>query len=177
MNDVFLKVLFIGSGITVNELDKHMKKEAGRMNKAINYSKSCPECGAPEANGLDCRGQLEEILAWEQYSPELAEQHFWTVACFNIQHPSTITDDSWRGLCAVFCEAYDENLTVKDIRGQVSSRTEGAARIKRGVAAKPIAREWAMAISEVYLAGEPKGAADRVRAWSKVIRKQIEDFL
>lgn len=147
------------------------------MNRAINYSNRCPECGAPEANGLDCRGQLEEIISWEQFSPELAEQHFWTVACFNLQHPSSFTDEAWRGLCAVFFEAYDQRLTVKDIRQKVSAFTEGEVRIKRSVAKDPVSRDWAMAISEVYLAGEPKGAADRVRAWSKVIRKQLEEFL
>ncbi|WP_409271202.1 DUF5946 family protein [Neobacillus sp. SCS-31] len=147
------------------------------MNKEINYNNRCPECGAPEANGLDCRGQLEQILAWEQSDPDLLGRHFWTVACFNIQHPSSFTEEAWTGLCTVFCEAYDHQLSVFDIRRKVSTWSDGPVRIRREVPADPIVRDWAMAISEVYLAGEPKGAADRVLAWSKVIRKQLVEFL
>ncbi|WP_053367624.1 DUF5946 family protein [Bacillus sp. FJAT-27245] len=147
------------------------------MNRGINYTNRCPECGAPEANGLDCQGQLEEILAWEQFDPDLLGRHFWTVACFNIQHPSSFAEEAWEGLRAVFREACDNQLTVNEIRRKVSALVDGPVRIKRKVAAAPISREWAMAISEVYLAGEPKGAADRVLAWSKVIRKQLDGFV
>ncbi|WP_059173562.1 DUF5946 family protein [Bacillus sp. FJAT-27445] len=146
------------------------------MNRAINYYKTCPECGAPEANGLDCRGQLEEILAWEQADPELLSKHFWTVACFNIQHPSEFSEAAWSNFRGIFCEAFDSSLPIHEIGKMVSVLAAGPSKMKRKEAASPVYREWAMTVSEVYLGGEPKGAADRVFAWSKVVRKQLEVF-
>ncbi|CEG28457.1 DUF5946 family protein [Bacillus sp. B-jedd] len=143
------------------------------MNRLLNIQKCCPECGAPEANGLDCRGQLNEIISWEAENPDLLSRHFWTVACYNIQHPSLFTDAAWRRFCEVYCEAYDRGWPISKIRQQVSNLAEGAVNVMKEVPADPVYREWAMTISEVYLVGERKGAADRVAAWAKVVRKQI----
>ncbi|WP_052342713.1 DUF5946 family protein [Bacillus sp. EB01] len=143
------------------------------MNRAIDYSKRCPECGAPEANGLDCFGQLGEILAWEYDDPELLSQHFWTVACYNIQHPAQFTEEAMAKFQEVFCQAYDQQLPVSEIRKKVSFYAEGQANVVKKSLHRPVFRDWAMTISEVYLVGERKGAADRVRAWSKIVRKQI----
>ncbi|OCA87638.1 hypothetical protein A8F94_07205 [Bacillus sp. FJAT-27225] len=140
------------------------------MNRAIDYTKRCPECGAPEANGLDCFGQLGEILSWEHADPDLKSQHSWAVACYTIQHPARFKEDAERKLKEVFCQAYDSQLPGSDIWKEVSAYAEGKAKPHY----TPVFRDWAMTISEVYLVGERKGAADRVRAWSKIVRKQMQ---
>jgi len=38
---------------------------------------------------------------------------------------------------------------------------------------QPMLRQWAMTIAEVYLPDQPQGAAERVRAWAAVIRREI----
>lgn len=143
------------------------------MNRLINAERCCPECGALEANGLDCRGQLNEVISWEAENPVLLSRHFWTVACYNIQHPSLFTEEAWIRLCEIYGEAYDKQLPISKIREMVSYLSGGSVKVVRKEPADPVYRNWAMTISEVYLVGEKKGAADRVAAWAKVVRKQI----
>ncbi|RHW42678.1 hypothetical protein D1B31_03550 [Neobacillus notoginsengisoli] len=143
------------------------------MNRAINYQECCPECGAPEANGLDCRGQLDEIISWEAENADLLGLHFWTVACYNIQHPAIFTDEAREELFWIFCEAYDRQMPISKVRKKISYWSEGSGKVVRQVPAQPVFKDWAMTVSEVYLVGEKKGAADRVRAWTKVVRKQL----
>ena len=75
--------------------------------------------------------------------------------------------------CKIFIEVYDRGRSLKDLRDFVSGQSEGQVKNLRKVPAQPKFKDWAMTISEVYLVGEPKGAADRVRAWTKVVRKQM----
>ncbi|HEY0736847.1 MAG TPA: DUF5946 family protein [Herpetosiphonaceae bacterium] len=52
-----------------------------------------PECGGSTVDGLTCWEQLGALIAWEYDDPELAAEHFLTVAAYNLQHPAQFTDD------------------------------------------------------------------------------------
>jgi hypothetical protein len=54
------------------------------MNIDSTAHETCPECGAPPVDDLDCGGQLGGIIAWEWQDPELMAQHFLTVASYNL---------------------------------------------------------------------------------------------
>jgi len=76
------------------------------------HEASCPECGAPKANGLNCWEMLGMLIAWEYDDPELRAEHFLTVACYNLQHPAQFTDATLAGLRAVFIERLDQGLAL-----------------------------------------------------------------
>lgn len=135
---------------------------------------ACPECGAPQAEGLACWDRLGGIIAWEYEDPELLAVHFLTVASYNLQHPASFTEEAIEGLRAMFVEALDNGLTVGEIRRRMADRFEGARRVKRPEGERrPVLRPWSMTVANVYLPDQPTGAADRVRAWATAIRAEL----
>jgi Family of unknown function (DUF5946) len=117
---------------------------------------------------------LGMLLAWEYDDPELQAEHFLTVACYNLQHPAQFTEATLAGLRAVFIEKLDYGLAVAEIRRRVGKAAAGAARVlKPEEERRPVLRQWAMTIADVYLPDQPTGAAVRVRAWAAVIRRAL----
>lgn len=132
----------------------------------------CPECGAPNTDGLSCWEMLGALLAWEYGDPELRAEHFLTVACYNLQHPAQFTDAALDGLRAAFIEHLDRGMAVAEIRRRVGKVAGGTARVlKPESERRPVLREWPITIADVYLPDRPQGAAERVRAWAAAIRR------
>jgi hypothetical protein len=135
---------------------------------------ACPECGAPAVDGMSCWEQLGLLLAWEYDDPELAEEHFLTVASYNLQHPAQFTEAALGGLRASFIERLDHGLAVEEIRRRTARATEGKTRVLKDEAERrPILRSWGMTIADVYLPDQPAGAAERVRMWAAAIRSEL----
>ena len=131
----------------------------------------CPECGAPRSGGLGCWERLGAIIAWEADDPALQREHFLTVASYNLQHPAQYTDAAIAGLREVYVEHLDRGIPIAEIRRRVSAATEGSTRVRRDERdRRPVQRDWPMTIADVYLDGDPRGAADRVRRWAHAIR-------
>jgi hypothetical protein len=117
---------------------------------------------------------LGALIAWEYDDPELLAEHFLTVASYNLQHPAQFTEKTLAGLQAVFAERLDHGLGIAEIRRRVGKAAAGAARVLRPEAdQRPVLRQWAMTIADVYLPDRPAGAADRVRAWAALIRAEM----
>lgn len=135
---------------------------------------TCPECGAPEVDGMDCWWLMGAVCGWEHDDPALAALHFHTVASYNLQHPSRFTEEALSGLRSLFCQAIDENLPGPEIRRRAGHGAEGAQRVLRrdppDVAAT---RAWPLTIADVYASGESHGAAARVQAWAAAIRATL----
>jgi hypothetical protein len=132
---------------------------------------SCSECGASRLDGLSCWEQLGLLIAWEYQDPELQAVHFLIVASYNFQHPAQFTDETLAGLRAVFIDYLDHGLGVPEIRRRVGKVAEGSHRVLRDEADRqPRLRHWPITIADVYFPNQPKGAADRVRAWALSIR-------
>ena len=135
---------------------------------------TCPECGAPLVDGLDCWGQMGAVCAWEWQDPELAAVHFLTVASYNLQHPAQFTDEALGGLAAAYKAHLDGGLPVAEIRRRVGALAAGSARVLRPPAERrPVLRRWPMTVADVYLPDQPEGAAERVRAWAASIRREL----
>jgi hypothetical protein len=114
------------------------------------------------------------MIAWEWQDPELLAEHFLTVASYNLQHPAQFTDDVLAGLRAAYIAHLDQGLPVAAIRRQVSRLTEGKTRVlKKEAERHPVLCPWSMTIANVYLPNQPQGAASRVRAWAKAIRRAL----
>jgi hypothetical protein len=152
-----------------------LKVKSRRLKEATMqpHESRCLECGAPMVNGLTCWDMLGAIIAWEFQDPELLAEHFLTVASYNLQHPAQFTEATLAGLWAVFIERIDHGLGITEIRRRVGKATAGATRVLRPEAERhPVLRQWSMTIADVYLPEQPQGAAERVRAWASVIRRE-----
>ena len=134
----------------------------------------CPECGAPCVDGLGCREQFGQILAWEVDDAELRAVHFVTVASYNLQHPAWLTDEAITGLRQAYIDHLDRGVSVAEIRRRVSAAAAGAKRVRRDAASvRPVLRAWPMTIDEVYHDAQPDGAAERVRQWARAISSTL----
>ena len=141
------------------------------MKPEATASGSCPECGAFEVDGLDCWGQLGGVLAWEAHDPELAGEHFLTVACYNLQHPAQFTAAALDNLRAGLIAHLEQGVAIAELRRRASRAFEGAQRVLKPAAERrPVLRRWPLTIADVYLPAQPAGAADRVRAWAAAVR-------
>jgi hypothetical protein len=135
---------------------------------------TCPECGAPQVDGLTCWEQLGVLLAWEWQDPALLAVHFLTVAAYNLQHPAQFTDEALAGLQANFVDHLDRGVPVAELRRRTSRFAEGSTRVlKKATERQPRLRHWSMTIGDVYLPDQPQGAAERVQAWAAAIRQEL----
>lgn len=136
---------------------------------------TCPECGAPAVNGMNCFEQLGWLIGWEQRDPDLAALHFVTVASYNLQHAAQFQPDVLARLREAFIAHLDRGLPASEIRRRMGSAYAGSARVLRPESERrPVLRRWPMTIADVYLPDQPDGAADRVRAWAASIRAELE---
>ena len=134
----------------------------------------CLECGAAAVAGMTCWEQLGVLLAWEAQDPELATEHFLTVASYNLQHPAQFTEEVLTGLRAGFIEHLDNDLPVTEIRRRAAKAFAGKKRVLKDEAERnPVLREWHMTIADVCIPDTPQGAAARVRAWAGSIRSEL----
>lgn len=136
-------------------------------------SMCCPECGGKVVQELDCWWQMGAIAQWEFSDPKLYKLHFYTVACYNLQHPSKFTDDALEGLKQTLCEAFDKGWSNEQVRAHIGRKWDGKAKVLLKEPKTPIMREWSMTISDVYIPDQPEGAADRVYAWAKSVRNEL----
>lgn len=137
-------------------------------------AETCPECGAPRVEGIDCWGQLGAVLAWEAHDPELAAVHFLTVASYNLQHPAQFAEPALAGLRAGLIEHLDCGVPVSELRRRAAQAFGGAQRVLKPPAERnPTLRRWRSTIADVYLPERPAGAAERVRQWAGAIRADL----
>jgi hypothetical protein len=123
---------------------------------------------------MSCWEQLGALLAWEADDPELAAEHFLTVASYNLQHPAQFTDEALEGLRAAFRDRLDIGVAVAELRRRASRRFEGPRRVLKDASQRrPVLRQWSTTIADVYLPGRPEGAAERVRAWAGAVRREL----
>lgn len=138
-------------------------------------STTCPECGAPRRDGMTCWEQLGGVLAWEAQDPELAAEHFLTVACYNLQHPAQFVDEALDGLRVGLLDYLEHGIPVAEIRRRAGKTFAGSKRVLKPEAERqPHLRPWRITIADVYLPLQPAGAAARVRAWANSIRDEID---
>lgn len=117
---------------------------------------------------------LGAIIAWEYQDPELAAEHFLTVASYNVQHPAQFTDEALNWIHAGIVEHLDEGTPAQVLRKRASHIYEGKKRVLRPEAERrPVLHPWRLTIASVYLPNQPEGAAARVRTWAAAIREEL----
>lgn len=110
--------------------------------------------------GITCWEQLGAVIAWEWNDPELAAEHFLTVAYYNLQHPAQFMEDVIEGLRASVIEYLDKGVSVQTIRRRTLDVYDGKKRVLKPEAERrPNLREWRMTIADVYIPDQPAGAA------------------
>lgn len=128
---------------------------------------TCPRCGAL---GGSCEEVFHKILAMEYDSPRLLAEHFKTVACYNIQHPSIYTSEVIEGLCASLRAHLEEGVEVAEIRRRNSRLYEGDRRVRRQPAEVTVElHRWPMTIRDVWIEGDGDAAAQKVVEWAQSI--------
>ena len=144
------------------------------MDSQASVVANCPECGAPQVDGMTCWEQLGAIIAWEMDDPELAAQHFLTVACYNLQHPAQFTGEALAWLRQSLIDYLDRGVPTAALRQRASQAYEGSKRVLRPKSERvPVLRRWPMTIADVYIPDQPGGAAERVKAWAAAIRREV----
>jgi hypothetical protein len=141
---------------------------------ADSQTTTCPECGAPQVDGLTCWEQLGAILGWEFEDPELQAEHFLTVAAYNLQHPAQFTAEALADLQVALVDRLDHDVSTPVLRQRAAAKYNGKKRVLKPEAERrPVLRRWQMTIADVYLPDQPQGAAGRVRLWAAVIRREV----
>lgn len=124
---------------------------------------ACPECGAPQVDGLNCWWQMGAICGWEADDPALQAVHFHTVATFNLQHPAQFLPEVLAGLQALHHDVLTQGLPPKEMRRRMG---QPAKVLRPPEQRTPVARAWRMTVADVYAGGRREGAAERVKAWA-----------
>ncbi|MGF2144783.1 DUF5946 family protein [Vagococcus fluvialis] len=136
----------------------------------------CSECGAQSIDNLSCHELFNYPLAWEHNDPELYALHFWLVSCYMIQHPSSFTEEGYKGLLDLFIEAYDNSWDTKYILKKNRQLVKTIKKIRTSLPnenRQRFKREFSMTIENVYSDGEKK-AIQNILSWRENLRKDIE---
>ena len=87
------------------------------------------------------------------------------VASYNLPHPAQFTDAAIAGPRELFIAHLDQGVAVVEVRRRVAQSTAGCVTVLKPAAERrPVLRHWPMTIADVYIPGQPEGAAERVKA-------------
>lgn len=135
----------------------------------------CPECGALWPEGFSCEGAFHALLAREWQDPELQAEHFFLVACYNLQHPSSFTEEALKNLQQGLSAKLETGLSILDLRKRAEEAFDGPNRVRKPEAERQVVlRKWTFTLVEVYAKGALEGAAQRVRDWANAIHQQVK---
>lgn len=134
----------------------------------------CPECGALWPEGFSCEQAFHALLAQEWQDPDLQAEHFFLVACYNLQHPASFTDEALKNLQQGLFARLETGLSILDLRKRAEARFNGSNRVKKPEAERQVQlRRWTFTLVDVYAEGALEGAAERVRDWANAIHQQV----
>jgi hypothetical protein len=146
---------------------------------------SCPECGAQLGDAEDCAALFHALLALEARVPGAAGAlpHFFAVASYNLQHPSTFTHAALAGLRDTLGDVLAGRATLEDARRRARAGEAGAMRVRRrpGGADSETQRRgrfawparWPITVADVCRA-EPAEYPARVREWARATVATLE---
>ncbi|WP_370323810.1 DUF5946 family protein [Euzebya sp.] len=131
---------------------------------------TCAECGAPDRDGLGCRGQWDELLALEFSDVRAGPVHFHTVVCYQLQHPAafTLPTAAREGLRRALEDVVVHDVPISEICSRMGGAFDGAARVRGDDAPPPTLRRWSMTVADVG-PPDPDVHADRVTAWARAV--------
>lgn len=142
---------------------------------------ACAECGAPVPEGGTCRDHFHALLALEAQVPGAAGSltHFYTVACYQLQHPdsSHLTAAALAGLAAALADTLDGRADVAELRRRAGEGARAAGRVTRRAGdPPPVWRRgaWSLSAADV-LTARPEDYPRRVQEWARSIREDLAE--
>ena len=137
---------------------------------------TCPECRAPLLSGPTCQDNFHALLALEAQVEGAAGSitHFYTVACYVLQHPDTMnyTAEALHGLKSALVVALEGRAGVEDLRRRARYRAEGPVSIMRQKGDPPVEWQrggWRMTVTDMLAGGTADYSSNVVR-WAMSIR-------
>jgi hypothetical protein len=147
----------------------------------------CPECGAV-TDARSCEELFHQLLALDhQHEQPWAAFHAINVACYLLQHPSTIKASHLavqRKLIAVFCQAGLDGVHALTATARARNSHRAPARqldpfeaADEAIAATAPPRAFDTTIHDVAVDGSfpAAGYAKRVAAWAEAVRAAWTD--
>jgi hypothetical protein len=138
----------------------------------------CSECGAALEGRPSCQDHFHTLLFLEAEIPGGPGEipHFYAVASYGLQHPSSMgyTEESLLGLRSAVRDVLKGARDLEDIRRQVRYAAGRAGRVTRRegdpVPTWPV-RKWSMVVTDVL----KRGAGNYARAVEGWARSVIKD--
>lgn len=141
---------------------------------ALEFSSSCPECGAPQAA---CASRFDEFLSLEFTDPAYGAVHHLTVAAYMLQHSSRLTRDGWLEMRVLLhgflVEGKPPALVRRENRRAVDSgQREFRIRSRTGEPVIPPVL-WSKNICGVRFSDPATYCAD-VEAWARAVLEESQ---
>lgn len=137
----------------------------------------CPECGASLRDGRTCQEIFDSFLVLEFEDPAYGAVHFFTVACFYIQH-NRYSDEGLRWINATLRESLADSSNLDNLyrRAQTSAQnTSRRWKVNRVPGAPKLPQiDWQMTIGDV--ASQYQDAASYcalIRQWAETVLRQM----
>jgi hypothetical protein len=136
-------------------------------------SERCPECGAPQVNGLTCADHFHQLLGWElEYL--LFDLHHLMVLCYHLQHPSLYSPETLTAAMGMLRDFVEQGISPQAMRERIQGRVDSGVRQHRikgipdahGAYAHPVT--WALTVADVVAAGLDAYYAS-VQAWAESV--------
>ncbi len=144
-------------------------------------SERCPECGAVLSEENTCQMIFEECLGLEYTNPAYGQVHFFTVACFMIQH-GRYSDEALTGMQSLLQASLDEQLPTQQLRERAAKGMSDATRswkVTRQANAPSLPKvTWSMTIADVARSmQDPEKYCEQVKQWARATLQQMSVLL
>ncbi len=141
----------------------------------------CPECGAPDRDGMTCREKYEAMLAHEFEHPQsFGAVHHLTVASYNLQHPGPFTAQALEWMRASLTSAVKTGEPPQEWRRRASKQFRGKDKPKvvrkpgdAQPAGQPTPPHWTMTAADIPLDG-PEVYIAGIQVWARAIVADLD---
>ena len=157
------------------------RRVEGKRSGEKEMSVLCPECGAVLSEGSTCQTIFEELLSLEYTNSAYGQVHFFTVACFMIQH-RRYSDEALAGMQSLLRAYLDEELTAQQLRERARRGMNTATRtwkVRRQTDAPPQPKvAWRLSIADVAQSiQDPQKYGEHVKQWARATLQQMPALL
>lgn len=135
----------------------------------------CPGCGAPRQRGLTCREQWEELLALEFSDLRAGRVHFLTVACYQLQHPSSfaLSPEATEQLRSALEDVVVHQRPVTAVRDEMQQAFTGSRRVRSaGSAETTPSSTWSVTVADLG-APDPLEHEERIHRWARAVLDDV----
>lgn len=150
-------------------------------NVVLKNKSHCIECGAPLADGTECRAYLDEMIKWDfEDFAGVGQIHHLTVLAYNLQHPSVYSKKGLEDAKQFLQEFVIQNASFQEHdernRRRLSSdvrdwKITGTPEDHGSYAIEP---HWTMTATDV-VSGGLENYVENVHKWSKAVYESLQE--